>query len=93
MLNVRAQCQFQAIAQAAQVHRKRTVVINTGIGMPNHFLFGIVVVHGKGAEINRGVATRQHTEVEGFSIGAAAEQLPVQLGSKVKLGRGLARRP
>ena len=82
MLNARAQGQFQAIAQATQAHGKGAVAVNSGVSATNQFFLGAPVVHGKGIEVDRGVATGETTEVDRFAIDAATQQQSVHLGSK-----------
>ena len=89
MLHARPQGQFQAITQAAQVHGKGAVAIDSCVGAANQLFLGASVVHGKGIEINRGVATLQRTKVNWLAVDAAAEQQLVHLGCKVKPDRGV----
>ena len=89
MLYTRAQGQFQAIAQATQVHGKGAVAVNSGVSVTNQFFLVAPVVHGKGIEVDRGVATGETTEVKRFAIDAATQQQSVYLGSKVKPGRSV----
>lgn len=89
MLHIRAQCQFQAIAQAAQIHRKQAVDINTGVVASDQLFFGAPVVHGKGIEVRRGVATWQCAKVSGLAGNVATHQKLLHLGGKVKPGSSI----
>ena len=84
MLHTWAQCQFPAVAQAAQIHRKRAVAVYTRIGATDQFLLGKTVAHGEGVQVNRGVATVQGTEVNGFSGNAQTQQIVVDLKNQIK---------
>jgi len=86
MLHTRAQRQLQAIAQAAQMHGKREVAVNARICAPYQFLFGGTVVHGKGIQINRGVATGRGTEVNGHAIDGTDQQFVVHLRCQIEPG-------
>lgn len=52
VLHTRAQCLFQSIAQADQVHRQRATTIHAGVRAPEQFLFGTTVVHVKNIKIH-----------------------------------------
>jgi len=86
MLHAGAQGQLQAITQTAQIHRKRAIAINTGISASDQFFLGETVVHGKGVQINRGVATAEGTEINGLAIDAAGQQALVHLRHQVEPG-------
>jgi hypothetical protein len=86
VLDTRAQCQFQAVAQASQVRSKRAVAINAGVSAPNQFLLGAPVVHGKGIQIHRCVATEQCAEIYRLAIDATAQQQLVYLGCEIEPG-------
>jgi len=75
--------------QATQVHGKGTVAVNTGVSATNQFFLFAPVVHGKGIEVDRGVATGQGTEVNGLAVDATAQQTMVYLNSQIKLGRSV----
>ena len=89
MLNARAQGQFQAIAQATQVHGKGAVAVNPDVSATNQLFLCAPVVHGKGIEVARGVATGQGTEVNGLAVDATAQQTLVHLSGQIKPGRGM----
>ncbi len=89
MLNTRAQGQFQAIAKAAQIHCKRAVAVHSCIGAPHQLFLGRTVVHGKGIQINGGVAASESSEVNGLAVDATAQQLLVHLGDQVKPGSSM----
>lgn len=89
MLHPRARCQFKAVAQAAQIHRQQAVAVDTGVSASYQFFLGGTVVHGKGVQINPGVAAGQGAEVNGLAIDAAGQQLLVHLGHQIKPVKGI----
>ena len=74
MLQARAQGQFQAIALCCKVHCQRAVAINAGVGGAHQLLGSVFVVHDEGIQINRGVATVQHSEVDVLATHARAQE-------------------
>jgi len=84
MLHIKVLCQFQAITQASQLHRKWAVTINTSVRAPNQFLLGAAIVHGKGIQIHRGVTTRQYAEIYWLAIDAAVQHKRVNLWRQIE---------
>lgn len=84
MLNPWAQSELQAVAQAAQINRKRAVAINPYVGAPHQFFLSTAVVHGEGVQINRGVAACQGTKINGLAVNAAGQQPLVPPGHTLK---------
>ena len=57
VLHTRAQRQIQAVAKTTQVHRSRAIAAHAGVSAPHQFFLGTPVHHGKGIQIDRGMAT------------------------------------
>ena len=61
--------------------------INASVGTPDQFFLGATVVHGKGIQIHRCVATEQRAEIYWQAVDAAAQQKLVHLGCQIEPGR------
>jgi len=57
--------------------------------VPYQFLLRRTVVHGKGIEINGGVAASERAEVNGLAVDATAQQLLVHLRDQLKPGSSM----
>ena len=84
MLHPRAQRQFQAVAQATQVHRQRAVAIDAGVGAPDQPLLRAAVVHREGVQIHGRVAAGQRAKINGPAFDAAAQERLVDLRGQFK---------
>jgi hypothetical protein len=85
ILHTRAKRQLQAVAQASQIHRKRAMAVYPRVSAPDQLFLGAPVVHSKGVQFHRGVATFQRTEVNRLAIDTAAKQQLVHLRCQFKL--------
>lgn len=82
MLHPGVQRQLQAVTQSTQIDGKRAIAIAPRVGTPVQLFLGAPVVHGKGVQIDGGLAAGQRTEVYGLAAWAAAQQRAVDLSGK-----------
>ena len=77
------------MVKCSRVATAHAIAIYPGIRASHQFFIGAAVVHGEVIKIDRGVATLQGTEINGFAIDTAAQQQLVHLVYQLKPGSSM----